>query len=86
MSMRSFLTYMREKWGSKPCGHDGLNASLQFDNADLCLLVELSRLDIKELRPAGQAIGLMVIVESIEDFHCGRCMITLERDNEAGTR
>lgn len=52
-----------------PCGNNGLNASLELDDTNLRLFVQIRRLDVEQIGPSSQAICLAFIVKCVEYLH-----------------
>lgn len=48
-----------------PSRNDGLYARPQFNNANLCILIEISGLDIEEMRPSSETICFAFGVECV---------------------
>lgn len=53
----------------KPSRNDGLNACFQFDHTDWGVFVQVGSLNVKYVWPPSKAVGLILVVECVKNFH-----------------
>lgn len=64
---RVVLAQLRDKL--RRALHDSLYTCLKLYDTNRRIIFDLYGLDLQDLRPAGQAIRLVLVVEGIKDFH-----------------